>query len=162
CRRPRSGSSASSAAPDARRRRGSAARANRAPDTARAPAPRSARSARSRATPARAPTARAGGGPDSRFPASSSSPVAEPRRGPRTGRPLLPQEAVQAEGRALAQQVVDRPPQPGRQDAQRLLRAVLLRQPLLPGLDRRAAPDQQTHRLRKGPFEVGVADLLAA
>src|SRR5262249_29850228 len=88
--------------------------------------------------------------------------VAEPRSGTRTARRLLPPKPPHVERLAATEHPVHRAPQLGRQDAQRLLLAVLLLGALLPGLHRRATPDQQTHRLRESPLEMGVAVLLAA
>ena len=76
--------------------------------------------------------------------------------------PSLSKEPLEIKGFTAAQHVVDGPAQPGGQDAERLLLAVLLLTPLLPGLDFRAAADEQADRFGEGPLEMGVADLLAA
>src|SRR4051812_14951945 len=85
------------------------------------------------------------------------------RRGTRVDppRPALP-EALLVEGFALAEQVVDGPAQPRRQDRQRLGLAALRLLLLLPLLATLTAPQEQAGRLAEGPAQVGVADLLAA
>src|SRR5207245_279422 len=58
------------------------------------------------------------------------------------------------------QQVIHRPTQLGRQDAERLGGAVLFRLPRLPTLGPRAGAQVQARRLAQRPAQVGVADLL--
>src|SRR5262245_62980766 len=70
-----------------------------------------------------------------------------------------PPEALLVEDLALAQQVIDRPAQPGRQDGQRLALAALLLLPLLPRLGPRAGPQKQARRLGEGPAQLRIADL---
>src|SRR5262245_65071394 len=78
-------------------------------------------------------------------------------------RPGLPRpEAFLVERLLFAPQVVDRPRQSGRQDAQRLALAALLRLPLLPLPGPLAGSQKQTRRLAESPAQMGVADLLAA
>src|SRR6516225_761723 len=74
----------------------------------------------------------------------------------------LSQKLLEIEGLAATQHVVDGTTQARGQDAQRLLLAMLLLVALLPDLHSRAAADQQTDRFGEGPFQMGVADLLAA
>src|SRR5256885_10819376 len=81
-------------------------------------------------------------------------------RNPALAAPLP--EALFVEGLALAQHVVDCPPQLGRQDGQRLGLAALRLLLLLPALGPLTAAQQQAGRLAEGPAEVGVADPLAA
>src|SRR5438105_13512927 len=85
------------------------------------------------------------------------------RRATRTGAPraALP-ETLLVEGLALAEQVLHRPPQPRRQDGQRLAFAALGRLLLLPLLGPLTRAQQQARRLGEGPTQMGVADLLAA
>src|SRR5215470_13979988 len=71
-------------------------------------------------------------------------------------------EAFLVERLALAPQVVDRPRQPGRQDAQRLALAALLRLLLLPRPRPLAGSQKETRGLAEGPAQMGVAYLLAA
>src|SRR5262245_23278853 len=92
----------------------------------------------------------------------SPSPGSRSREEEPVHEPSLSEKLLQIKGLAAPQHVVDGAAEPGRQDAQRLLLAMLLLAALLPGLDRRAAADQQTNRLGEGPRQMGVADLLAA
>ena len=75
---------------------------------------------------------------------------------------LLPEKTLHVKGFTLAQHVVDRAAQPRRQDAERLLLAVLLLVPGLPGLHRGKVAHEQAHRLGKRPLQMGIADLVAA
>ena len=78
------------------------------------------------------------------------------------GEPSLSEEALRVEGFLAAQHQIDGPTQLGGQDAEGFLLAMLLLTALLPGLDRRAAADEQADGFGEGPFEMGIADLLAA
>src|SRR5262249_43587777 len=83
------------------------------------------------------------------------------RRGVRTGSARAVPETLLIERFALAQHVVDCPPQPRRQDRQRLALAALRRLLLLPLLGALTGAQEQARRLGEGPAQVGVADLLA-
>src|SRR5438105_4239922 len=83
-------------------------------------------------------------------------------RGARSWTHAAVPEAVLVEGLALAQHVVHRTPQLGRQDGQRLAAAALRRLLLLPLLGPFAPAHEQARRLRERPAQMGVADLLAA
>src|SRR5262249_399912 len=74
------------------------------------------------------------------------------------GGPAAP-EAVLVEGLGLAPEVVDGPPQPGRQDGQGLPLAVPPGLPLLPAPGPVAATQEQAGGLAQGPAQGGVADL---
>src|SRR5687768_3911397 len=92
--------------------------------------------------------------------------MAHPRRGQgrgtRNAAPAAPlPEARLVERLALAQPVVDGPPQPRRQDRQRLGLAPLRLLFLLPLLGPLAAAQEQAGGLAEGPAQVRVADLLA-
>src|SRR5258708_5014917 len=71
-------------------------------------------------------------------------------------------EALLVEGDLLVQQVVDGPAQLGGEDAERLALAAFLFLALEPFLGALALAEKQTRRLREGPAQVRVADLLAA
>ena len=75
---------------------------------------------------------------------------------------LLPEKTLDVKGFTLAQHVIHGTAQPRRQDAQRLLLAVLLLVPGLPGLHHGIVAYQQTHRLGKRPLQMGIADLVPA
>src|SRR5262245_46055017 len=84
------------------------------------------------------------------------------RRGTRNAPPAAPlPETRLVERLALAQHVVDGPPQPRRQDRQRLGLAALRLLLVLPLLGPLAAAQEQAGGLAEGPAQVGVADLLA-
>src|SRR3954447_14817801 len=71
-------------------------------------------------------------------------------------------EACLVEGDLLVQHVIDGPTQLGGQDAKRLALATFLLLALQPFLGGVAPAEKQTRRLREGPAQVWVADLLAA
>jgi hypothetical protein len=88
----------------------------------------------------------------------------EQRRGTRTVSASSPPgpaapEAFLVDDLALAQQVVERPPEPRRQDGQAAPLAVLLVLALQPRLGPRALAHEQAGGLGEGPTQVGVADL---
>src|SRR5262249_24128181 len=88
--------------------------------------------------------------------------LAGQRRGVRTGSTRAAPETLLIERFALAEHVVARPPQPRRQDRQRLALAALGRLLLSPLLSPLTGAQKQTSRLGEGPAQMGVADLLAA
>src|SRR6516164_982017 len=137
---------ASSGVPDARRTNGCAGSAPRAGDRGHAPGHRHGGWARSPANPAPGPTAARGAEHDNRS-QPSRSPGSWDREEEPVHEPSLSQKLLEIEGLAATQHRVDGATQAGRQDAQRLLLAVLLLAALLPALDGRAAADQQTDRL---------------
>src|SRR5262249_4458382 len=71
-------------------------------------------------------------------------------------------EACLVEGDLLVQHVIDGPAELGGEDAQRLAFAAFLLLTLEPLLGTLALAEKQTCRLREGPAQVRVADLLAA
>src|SRR5262249_28450155 len=84
----------------------------------------------------------------------------EPVRSARRRRPgPAAPEAFLVEDLALAQQVVDRPPQACRQDGQAAPLAVLLLLALQPRLGARALAHDETRCLGEGPAQMRVADL---
>jgi hypothetical protein len=83
------------------------------------------------------------------------------RRGTRNAAAAGPETRF-IERLALAQHVIDRAPQPRRQDRQRLALATLRRLLLFPFLGPRATAQKEARRFGKGPAQMRVADLLAA
>src|SRR5262249_33295314 len=77
--------------------------------------------------------------------------LAGPRRGARTGSARAAPETLLVERFALAEHVVDCPPQPCRQDGERLPLAALSRLFLLPLLGPLAGAQEQASRLGEGP-----------
>src|SRR5438552_9231352 len=71
-------------------------------------------------------------------------------------------EACLVEGDLLVEQVIHGPAQFGGEDAERLALAAFLLLALEPFFGGFALPEKETRRLRKGPAQVRVADLLAA
>src|SRR5260370_24111232 len=91
----------------------------------------------------------------------------EQRRGNRTGVALasdgdahLVPEALFIKGFFLAEHVVDRPTQLGRQDRERFGGTTFLLLLLLPFAGPFAGAQKQARRLTEGPTQMGVADLL--
>src|ERR1700694_2335542 len=71
-------------------------------------------------------------------------------------------EALLVKGDLLVQHVIGVPAQLGGEDAQRLALAAFLLLALQPFLGGFALAEKETRRLREGPAQVRVADLLAA
>src|SRR5471032_1609480 len=78
----------------------------------------------------------------------------EQGRGTRTFVVLLSEKTLHVEGFAFAQHVVHGATQTRRQDAERLLLAVLLLVPGLPDFHRGKVTHQQTHRFGKRPLQM--------
>src|SRR5439155_21021793 len=103
------------------------------------------------------------------FPAAApSTPAGELRRGKNAASspPIVEASACEEPGLVEdlpgPQQVIDRPPQLGRQNAERLGGAVLLRLACLPTFGPLACAAVQVRRFAAGPAQMRVADLFVA